>query len=76
MPIYEYACPVCHTRFERLQPMGHADETSCPDCGGAANRVLSVFAAVSRGEGGETSAVAGCGGACACAAGGACGCGE
>ncbi|HYY54439.1 MAG TPA: zinc ribbon domain-containing protein [Candidatus Dormibacteraeota bacterium] len=32
MPIYEYRCPRCGTRFEKLLAM-NADRPSCPSCG-------------------------------------------
>lgn len=76
MPLYEYTCQECQTTFERLRPMSRMDaEASCPRCGGASRRRLSVFAAVSTSSEGETRTVAGggcagCGpGGCACAAG-------
>lgn len=67
MPIYEYACPVCGTRFEALRPMSQADAPMpCPKCGSTeARRGLSVFAAVSKGAGGETRTVSGTGSSCA-----------
>lgn len=72
MPVYEYVCPHCEAKFERLRPMVEGHRAHCPDCGTESPRVLSVFAAFSRGAGGELSSVAG--GACACGTGGACGC--
>lgn len=33
MPIYDFACSVCHHRFERLQKMSDADPSTCPACG-------------------------------------------
>ena len=32
MPIYEFECPTCGHRFERLQKLSDADPTECPDC--------------------------------------------
>lgn len=72
MPVYEYLCPSCETKFERLRPMAQGHQAQCPDCETQSPRVLSMFAAFSRGAGGETAPVAG--GGCACGAGGACGC--
>ena len=35
MPVYEYVCTTCRTRFEKLRPMSNMDdEVPCPDCGG------------------------------------------
>lgn len=74
MPIYEYVCTTCRNRFERMRPMeASREETACPDCGTPAPRALSMFAAFSRGIGGDMEAIAG-GGGCACGMGGACGC--
>lgn len=33
MPIYEFECSACQTRFERLQKLADPDPDSCPDCG-------------------------------------------
>jgi putative FmdB family regulatory protein len=44
VPIYEFLCPDCGTRFEELATVG-TDRMTCPNCGsGDANRVLSQFA--------------------------------
>ncbi|WP_440222084.1 FmdB family zinc ribbon protein [Dokdonella sp. MW10] len=34
MPIYEFECPACGHRFERLQKLSDPDPTDCPECGG------------------------------------------
>ncbi len=67
MPIYEYICPKCDTRFDALRPMSQADAPiACPRCSEQnACRAVSVFAAVSRNGGGETRAVSGTGSSCA-----------
>ena len=64
MPIYEYACPGCGARFEKLvRRFGEA--VSCPACSRAdVERQLSVFAVAT-----SAPSWAGCGaGACAPAA--------
>jgi putative FmdB family regulatory protein len=33
MPIYEFECPDCGERFERLQKLSDPDPTDCPTCG-------------------------------------------
>jgi putative FmdB family regulatory protein len=33
MPIYEFECPSCQHRFEKLQKVSDADPTDCPECG-------------------------------------------
>ncbi len=35
MPIYEYACGACNSRFERLQKMSDPDPETCSQCGQA-----------------------------------------
>lgn len=72
MPIYEYFCADCRTKFEALRPMAQADEKiACETCGGGHTaRVLSVFA-IKGGDG--ASVMESHGGGCAC--GGACACG-
>ena len=72
MPVYEYVCPGCKVKFDKLRPMTDGHHAHCPDCSTESPRVLSMFAAFSRGMDGEVASVAG--GGCACAAGGACGC--
>ena len=38
MPIYEFECPSCAHRFERLQKVADADPTDCPECAKAGVR--------------------------------------
>ena len=66
MPLYEYVCPNCEAKFEKLRPMTDGYQSECPTCGTGSPRVLSVFAAFSKGSEGETAAVggSGCGGPC------------
>ena len=68
MPIYEYNCADCSQTFEKRRPMSQADaEIACPECGGThTTRGLSLFAAFSRGNGGERRAVSGGGGCDGC----------
>ena len=71
MPIYEYTCDDCAYKFDALRSMSQADDSiACVQCEGMnTHRALSLFAAVSKGEGGETRSVAGTGSGCsACAA--------
>lgn len=47
MPIYEYLCPSCQRRFERMRPRSEATEPApCPDCGTTSPRAISSFAFV------------------------------
>jgi putative FmdB family regulatory protein len=70
VPVYEYRCPTCDTRFDVRRPMSEANTaTQCPDGHDGAVRLLSVFAAVGTGDAGAptpASAGAPCGPACAC----------
>lgn len=75
MPLYEFACGACDSKFERLLSFDVAESgVGCPRCGaGRARRLISTFAAVSKSSSGEATTFAG--GGCACSAGGGCGCG-
>ena len=60
MPIYEYVCQSCETRFEKLVKR-FAEAVSCPACAsGAVDKQLSVFAVGSRAA---PASFAGCGAA-------------
>ncbi|MBM4457375.1 MAG: zinc ribbon domain-containing protein [Chloroflexi bacterium] len=76
MPLYEYECTDCTTRFEVLRPMGQADNSiACPRCASArSRRLISVFAAISRQNGGGSRLIASsaASGGCGSCAGGAC----
>ena len=77
MPIYEYSCPTCGHKFEKLQSMS-ATGADCPHCEQPAKRAISVFAAVSKGDGFASDMAdlggapmpspmgGGCGGFCGC----------
>ncbi len=75
MPIYEYHCAECGTRFEKMRPMSQASAPlNCTCCGSSAtSRALSMFAAVSKGRGGESHALSGSGHNCGSCGGGHCG---
>jgi putative FmdB family regulatory protein len=67
MPLYEYVCDHCETRFEELRPAGRMDaEASCPTGHTGARRVLSTFAALTKDAYGEPESFGGggCGGGC------------
>lgn len=76
MPLYEYYCSDCKSKFEMLVAHQHADDVVCMKCHGEkVRRLLSVFAqpvSASDDEGGYDDMPA-MGGACGCG-GGACGC--
>jgi putative FmdB family regulatory protein len=50
MPMYEYYCQECSTRFEQLRPLSAADTVAvCPTCQHPrAQRVISLVAAFAR----------------------------
>ena len=50
MPIYEYRCPTCGEKFEKLVRFGSTDGVVCPRCSSEApQRMISVFAQSSGG---------------------------
>lgn len=76
MPLYEYVCKSCETRFELLRPASRMDDPAdCPRDHGEGRRVLSAFATVSgeaygadqSGGGGGSGCGGGCSG-CNCSA--------
>ncbi|CAM2057128.1 Zinc ribbon domain-containing protein [Desulfovibrionales bacterium] len=43
MPLYEYVCPVCKTKFEELVSIIAEQPPTCPSCGEAkASRIMSA----------------------------------
>ena len=73
MPIYEYVCEDCDTRFERIV-LNKQQEIACPNCTSKkASIQLSVFATTGHGNGAaaKSSPSSGGGGSCC---GGGCGC--
>lgn len=76
MPIYEYSCDDCGTRFEKLVRRTEEARVACPSCGEAhLTTQYSTFAAHANGK----AAAPQVGGACAsmpaggCCGGGMCG---
>ncbi|QBD80600.1 zinc ribbon domain-containing protein [Ktedonosporobacter rubrisoli] len=76
MPLYEYYCSDCKSKFELLVSHQHADDAVCMKCQSEnVRRLLSVFAAQRSGSNDDTSygdlppAIGGCG-----CGGGSCGC--
>jgi putative FmdB family regulatory protein len=72
MPVYEYLCRTCDTRFEARRAMGEAGSPiDCPDGHPDTTRLLSMFASVAHAAEPARSPVAsrggGCGPGCACA---------
>ena len=64
MPIYEYTCLDCETRFEKLvRSMSQVVEVRCPECGGThVKKGWSLFGTgqVAGGDGAMASAAGGC----------------
>jgi len=56
VPIYEYRCQRCGSRFEKLVRLAQADQpVVCPNCGAdATERLLSAFSARTTGEAATT----------------------
>lgn len=46
MPTYEYECPSCGNQFEAFQSMKDAPLSSCPQCGGGVQRIVSGGAGI------------------------------
>lgn len=73
MPVYEYLCRTCETRFEARRSMSDvANPIDCPDGHADTTRLLSVFASVGRSGSqprsvGAPAPAGGCGAGCACA---------
>jgi putative FmdB family regulatory protein len=51
MPIYEYECCLCHSRFEQRQHFDESAVTICPRCQGKARRVLHSVPVIFKGSG-------------------------
>ncbi|MBI4188329.1 MAG: zinc ribbon domain-containing protein [Chloroflexi bacterium] len=51
MPIYEYECTCCPTRFELKQSFDEDSQVTCPKCGGDAMRVFSPVPVIFKGSG-------------------------
>jgi putative FmdB family regulatory protein len=65
MPIYEYACPSCKSKFELMRPMSQSEEkAACPKCGKPAARAISRFSCLAKDDTGYTAPLGGggCGG--------------
>ncbi len=77
MPLYEYYCPKCTSKYELLRSMGRAeDAATCPKGHAGGTRTLSLFATVGKGDASSLDAGSmATGGGCGCGGGG-CGCGN
>ena len=77
MPIYEYYCADCKTKFDARRPMDKADTAiQCRHCESMrTSRMLSLFAVASSNNE-SPSMPANFSGGGGCCGGGACGCGH
>ncbi len=74
MPVYEYACRACDTRFEARRPMAEASSPiECPEGHPDTVRVLSAFASVGHAVSTPAFSAAPAGGG-GCCGGGGCAC--
>ena len=61
MPIYEYHCPECGSKFEKLVRFGSDAPARCPNCDGEnAQRLISTFA-MAGGGAAESAPASSCG---------------
>jgi len=78
MPLHEYLCHECDSRFEAITTSAKADAVACPTCQSAeTRRLISVIAGIGRSSAGSSAAPVGpmgmgggggcCGGSCGCA---------
>lgn len=66
MPIYEFKCKSCDTRFEKLCSLGETGVT-CPQCGSSElKKLMSGFFSNSKGSDSFSSASEGGGGCAGC----------
>lgn len=76
MPLYEYMCDDCGCKFELLRRFSQSDDPAlCPHCErNHGRRLISTFAALSKGSDGVTSSVSGSSSCGSCAATSCAGC--
>ncbi|MGA2285332.1 MAG: zinc ribbon domain-containing protein [Dehalococcoidia bacterium] len=76
MPLYEFYCPTCENKFELLRSMSRSDEpATCPSGHEGAERVISVFSALTKSAEGDVSSVASACSSCSTGDCGSCGIG-
>ena len=51
LPIYEYECSSCHSKFERKQRFDEEPIAVCPECSGRARRVIHSVPILFKGSG-------------------------
>jgi len=51
VPLYEYLCPKCGRRFEKIEKANASTKKKCPRCGATAERELAAPAIQFKGSG-------------------------
>ena len=51
MPLYEYKCTKCGSKFEKIESVSASEIKKCPKCGARAERVLNAPAIQFKGTG-------------------------
>ena len=51
MPVYEYECNSCLSRFDLRKSFDDSGPVCCPECGGSAQRVFSPVPIIFKGSG-------------------------
>ena len=51
MPLYEYECARCHSRFEKIEKVGARQTRKCIKCGARATRLVAAPAIQFKGAG-------------------------
>ena len=51
LPVYEYECSLCSTRFDRRQRFDEEPVAVCPECAGKARRVIHSVPVFFKGSG-------------------------
>ena len=78
MPIYEYFCPKCESKFELLRSISKSDEDAeCPECQSLSKRTITTFVGRVKvdGAGGESTVASAGGSSCtSCSASSCSGC--
>ena len=59
MPIYEYYCPKCESKFELLRTIAHMDDPAeCPRCQEVSRRAVTTFSCRTKDESGSVAPAA------------------
>ena len=65
MPIYEYYCPQCKSKFEQMRSINNCDkDAACPVCGTNSKKAFSRFASFSKNSSGISSPISGTSSSC------------